>query len=100
MGNGSETLETSTNSTIDFNKDCGLANRCDMVGSWGNTSFTYSNLNYTHHQLWQRESAGMSPNHRTGGLGRKIHPSIFEVCVCVDEHECIKRTSAPMDDWF
>ena len=100
MGNGSEAPEASTNSTSGFNKGCGLANRCDMAGFWGNASFAHCNLNYTLHQLRQRESAGLPPNYRTGGLGRKIHPSIFEAWVCVDEHECISRTSAAMDDWF
>ncbi len=84
MGNGSE-APASTN---------GLA------GSWGNDSFAHCNLNYTLHQLRQRESAGQSPNYRTGGLGRKMQPSIFEAWVCVDQHECISRTSVPTNDWF
>ena len=71
-----------------------------LAGSWGNTSFAHCNLNYTLHQLRQRESAGQSPNYRTGGLGRKMQPSIFEAWVCVDQHECIRRTSDAMDDWF
>jgi hypothetical protein len=99
MGNGSK-APASTNSTSGFNKGCGLANRCDMAGFWGNASFAHCRLNYTLQQLRQRESAGLPPNFRTGGLGRKIHPSIFEVWVCVDQHECIRRTSVPMDDWF
>jgi uncharacterized protein involved in outer membrane biogenesis len=99
MGNGSK-APASTNSTSGFNKGCGLANRCDMAGFWGNASFAHCRLDYSLQQLLQRESAGLPPNYRTGGLGRKIHPSIFEVWVCVDEHECIRRTSVPMDDWF
>jgi hypothetical protein len=89
---------------------CGGSNLCkwrdgdppveSKVSTWGNASFAQCNLNYTLQQLRQRESAGLPPNYRTGGLGRKIHPSIFEVCVCVDQHECIRRTSVPMDDWF
>jgi hypothetical protein len=97
MGNGSE---ASTNPASGFNRGCGLANRCDMTGFWGNASFAHCNLNYTLQQLRQRERAGLPPNYRTGGLGRKMHPSIFEAWVCVDQHECISRTSVPMNDWF
>jgi hypothetical protein len=100
MGNGSVAPEDSTNPASGFNKGCGLANRCDMAGFWGNASFAHCNLNYTLHQLRQRESAGQSPNYRTGGLGRKMQPSIFEAWVCVDQHECSSRTSVPMNDWF
>jgi hypothetical protein len=71
-----------------------------MHGSWGNTSFAHCKLNYTLHQLRQRESTGQPPKYRTGGLGRKMQSSIFEAWVCVDQHECFSRTSDAMDDWF
>jgi hypothetical protein len=100
MGNGSVAPEDSTNPASGFNKGCGLANRCDMTGFWGNASFAHCNLIYTLQQLRQRESAGLPPNYRTGGLGRKMQSSIFESWVCVDQHECISRTSVPMNDWF
>jgi len=94
--------------------------------SWGSASFANCSLHLTLQQLRQRERAGLPPRHRTGGLGRMMQPSIFEVnllvsgmsevcvcvCVCVrdfpegaqawvcvDQHEC-SSSSPPMDGWF
>jgi hypothetical protein len=47
--------------------------------SWGSSLFPSCELQYSLQQLLQREKAGLPPRHRTGGLGLKIQPSIFEV---------------------
>ena len=51
--------------------------------SWGSSLFVKCELQYSLQQLLQREKAGLPPRHRTGGLGRKIQPSIFEVHLLV-----------------
>jgi hypothetical protein len=71
-------------------------------GSWGNPQFEHCKLPYTLKQLMEREIQGQPPQYRTGGLGRKMQQSIFEVrqsacqrfcvmpqrvCVCLCEKE-------------
>jgi hypothetical protein len=51
--------------------------------SWGSALFASCELRYSLQQLLQREKAGLPPRHRTGGLGLKIQPSIFEVNLLV-----------------
>jgi hypothetical protein len=76
-----------------------LATKVQNSATWGNSSFAHCKLNYSLQQLRQREIAGLPPRHRTGGLGLKMQPSVFEAWVCVDQHECIS-SSAPVDGWF
>jgi len=77
----------------------GVSTSASPTTSWGNASFAHCKLHLSLQQLRQRESAGLPPRHRTGGLGLKMQPSVFEAWVCVDQHECIS-SSAPMDGWF
>jgi hypothetical protein len=74
--------------------------------SWGSASFANCSLHLTLQQLRQRERAGLPPLHRTGGLGRMMQPSIFEVnllvsgmsevCVCVCVCTWLSRGSTGM----
>ena len=51
--------------------------------SWGSALFVSCKLEYSLQQLRQKEEAGLPPRHRTGGLGLKMQPSIFEVHLVV-----------------
>ena len=68
--------------------------------SWGNSSFEHCKLIFSLQQLRKRERAGLPPRYRTGGLGLKMQPDVFETWVCVDQHECSNSSIAPMDGWF
>jgi hypothetical protein len=48
-------------------------------GSWGNPLLEHCKLHFTLKQLMERELQGQPPKYRTGGLGRKMQQSIFEV---------------------
>jgi hypothetical protein len=72
--------------------DCGL--------SWGHPQFEHCKLQLSLKQLMQREMEGRPPQHRTGGLGRKMQESVFEVrqsaflcnatmCVCTMICVCV-----------
>jgi len=51
--------------------DCGL--------SWGNPQFEHCKLQLSLKQLRQRRMEGQPAQYRTGGLGRKMQESVFEV---------------------
>jgi hypothetical protein len=88
-----------------------LANRCDSSGSWGKPQYQHCKLQFTLQELRQREMEGNPPLYRTGGLGRKIQQSVFEVrqsscqrfcvmtqsvCVCVCVRVCVFVYSKPL----
>jgi hypothetical protein len=78
-----------TDSASGYNKGCGLANRCDSSGSWGKPQFEHCKLQLSLKQLRQREMQGQSPQYRTGGLGRKMQPSVFEVRQSACQRFCV-----------
>ena len=67
---------------------------------WGSPLYASCKLHFSLQQLRKRERAGLPPRYRTGGLGLKMQPDVFETWVCVDQHECSNSSIAPMDGWF
>ncbi len=58
-------------------------------GSWGNPQFEHCKLHFTLKQLMEREIQGQPPQYRTGGLGRKMQQSIFEVRQSACQRFCV-----------
>ena len=64
---------------------------------WGDPAFIHCQCNLTMKELRQRKKHALSPRYRTGGLGRRITRSIWEVWICTDSyHGC----PSAVDQWF
>ena len=70
-----------------------------LNASWGNPAYKHCELNYTLKELRQRQKEGSFPRFKTGGLGPLSQPGVFEIWVCIEDHDC-SGNIPPQDGWF
>ena len=77
------------------------ASTCKMFNTtWEHGMYTHCKLNMTFQDLRdedkERSKTNLHVKYRTGGLGVLMQQTLFEVWLCVEEHNC----SHPNGDWF